>query len=150
MRRPQASFDEYEFLAENLDPNLYMGLCIFAARENVILKRENSSTGGSILLGGTYGYSDVYEVPIDKGRYFSPSEINFGSTVTILGAEIASSLFGDRDPIGKDIKIKGLKFVVIGVMKKQGENLIDAPSNDDFCLIPYAGFRKLTENKLSL
>jgi len=143
MRRPQASYDEFEFLSENLEPDHYTGICIFAARENVTLKYESSSYGGTILLGSTYGYSDVYEVPIEKGRYFSPSEINFGSNVTILGAEIASSLFGDRYPIGREVKIRGLKFVVIGVMKKQGENLIDTPSNDEFCLIPYAGFRKL-------
>jgi putative ABC transport system permease protein len=143
MRRPQASYDEFEFLSENLSQDIYTGICIFAARENVTLKYESSSYGGTILLGSTYGYSDVYEVPIEKGRYFSPSEINFGSNVTILGAEIATSLFGDRYPVGKEIKIRGLKFVVIGVMKKQGENLIDTPSNDEFCLIPYSGFRKL-------
>lgn len=143
MRRPQATYDEFEFLSDNLAPANYNGICIFAARENVTLRFESSSYGGSILLGATYGYSDVYEVPIEKGRYFSPSEINFGRNVTILGAEVASSLFGNRQPIGKEIKIRGLKFVVIGVMKEQGENLIDAPSNDDFCLIPYAGFRKL-------
>ncbi len=86
---------------------------------------------------------DVYETPVEKGRYFSPSEINFGNNVAILGAEIASGVFGDKDPIGKQISIKGLKFTVIGVMKRQGENLIDAPSNDDFCIIPYTGFKKL-------
>jgi putative ABC transport system permease protein len=143
MRRPQSTYEEFEFLAENLSPENFNGLCIFAVRENVVLKHESNSTGGTILLGSTYGYSDVYEVPIEKGRYFSPSEINFGSNVTILGAELASSLFGNREPVGKEIKIRGLKFVVIGVMKRQGENLIDAPSNDDFCLIPYAGFKKL-------
>jgi putative ABC transport system permease protein len=143
MRRPQASYNEFDFLTENLDQGNFMGICIFAARENVTLKYESSSYRGSILLGATYGYSDVYEVPVEKGRYFSPSEINFGSNVTILGADVASSLFGNREPIGKDIKIRGLKFVVIGVMKKQGENLIDTPSNDDFCLISYASFRKL-------
>ncbi|MBR9999666.1 MAG: ABC transporter permease, partial [Cyclobacteriaceae bacterium] len=143
MRRPQATYEEYEFLAENVSPGNFNGLCIFAVRENVVLRHESNSTGGAILLGATYGYSDVYEVPIESGRYFSPSEINFGSNVTIIGAEIASTLFGNRDPVGRDIKIRGLKFVVIGVMKIQGENLIDTPSNDDFCLIPYAGFKKL-------
>jgi putative ABC transport system permease protein len=143
MRRPQATYEEFEFLAENLSQDNFNGLCIFAGRENVVIRHKNNSTGGTILLGATYGYSDVYEVPIEKGRYFSPSEINFGRNVTIIGAELASSLFGNSEPIGKDIKIRGLKFVVIGVMKRQGENLIDTPSNDDFCLIPYAGFKKL-------
>jgi len=141
MRRPQATFEEYAFLVENLDN--HAGICIYAAKGDVIVKHENNSTGGTILWGTTYGYSDVYETPVTDGRYFSPSEINFGRNVAILGAEIASSLFANKDPIGREIKIKGLKFVVIGVMKRQGENLIDAPSNDDYCIIPYSSFQKL-------
>jgi len=140
-KRPMASFEEYEFLQENL--TMHNGICLFAVRGNVIIKHENNSIGGTALFGVTYGYSDVYETPVEKGRYFSPSEINFGNNVAILGAEIASGVFGDKNPIGKQITIKGLKFNVIGVMKRQGENLIDAPSNDDFCLIPYTGFKKL-------
>lgn len=140
-KRPQASFEEFEFLQENL--TLDNGICLFAVRGNVVVKHENNSIGGTALFGVTYGYSDVYETPIEKGRYFSPSEVNFGNNVAILGAEIASGVFDDKDPIGKQISIKGLKFIVIGVMKRQGENLIDAPSNDDFCIIPYTGFKKL-------
>ncbi len=140
-KRPQASFEEYEFLQENL--TLDNGICLFAVRGNVVIKHENNSIGGTALFGVTYGYSDVYETPIEKGRYFSPSEVSFGNNVAILGAEIASGVFGDKDPVGKQISIKGLKFTVIGVMKRQGENLIDAPSNDDFCIIPYTGFKKL-------
>lgn len=140
-QRPQATIDEFRFLEENMKQR--SGIVIEATKEDVIVKYESNSIGGTILSGVTYGYSDVYETPIEKGRYFSPSEINFGRNVAIMGAEIASSLFGNKDPIGKEFKIKGLKFVVIGVMKRQGENLIDAPSNDDFCLIPYMGFQKL-------
>ncbi len=140
-KRPQASFEEFEFLQDNL--TLENGICLFAVRGNVVIKHENNSIGGTALFGVTYGYSDVYETPIEKGRYFSPSEVNFGNNVAILGAEIASGVFGDKDPVGKQISIKGLKFTVIGVMKRQGENLIDAPSNDDFCIIPYTGFKKL-------
>jgi len=141
IKRPMASYEEYEFLEDNL--TMDNGICLFAVRGNVIVKYESNSIGGTALFGVTYGYSDVYETPVEKGRYFSPSEINFGNNVAILGAEIASGVFGDKDPIGKQISIKGLKFTVIGVMKRQGENLIDAPSNDDFCIIPYTGFKKL-------
>ena len=141
IKRPMASYEEYEFLEDNL--TMDNGICLFAVRGNVIVKYESNSIGGTALFGVTYGYSNVYETPVEKGRYFSPSEINYGNNVAILGAEIASSVFGDKDPIGKQISVKGLKFTVIGVMKRQGENLIDAPSNDDFCIIPYTGFKKL-------
>ena len=140
-KRPWPTLEEYDFLDENLKD--VKGLCIFAVKEDAVIRHKNNSTGGAILFGTTYGYSDVYETPIEFGRYFSPTEIKFGSNVAILGAEIATSLFAGKQAVGEEIKIKGLKFIVIGVMKRQGENLIDAPSNDDFCLIPYSGFQKL-------
>lgn len=140
-KRPQATHEEFEFLQNNLDNS--KGIVIEAVKENVIVKHRSNSTGGVILDGVSYGYSDVYETPIEKGRYFSPSEISFGRNVAILGSEIASSLFGSHNPINQEVKIRGLKFIVIGVMKKQGENLIDTPSKDDFCIIPYSGFQKL-------
>jgi putative ABC transport system permease protein len=140
-QRPQSTYEEFEFLQDNVKYG--NGICIIAEKYNVVVKYESNSTGETILQGVTYGYSDVYETPVEKGRYFSPSEINFGSNVAILGAEIADGVFGNKDPIGKYIKIKGLKFMVIGVMKRQGENLINAPSNDDYCIIPFTGFRKL-------
>ncbi len=140
-KRPQATMGEFEFLQENLEEG--MGMVIEAVKEDVIVRYKNNSTGGVILDGVSYGYNQVYETPIEKGRYFSLAEISFGRNVAILGSEIASSLFGDRDPVGKEIKIKGLKFIVIGVMKEQGEQIIDTPSNDDFCLVPFSGFQKL-------
>ncbi len=140
-KRPQASYEEYEFLQENLQ--MGEGIVIEAIKENVTVKYKNNSTGGVILDGVSYGYSDVYETPIEKGRYFSPSEIDFGRNVVILGSEIAGALFGNNNPVGKEIKIKGLKFIVIGVIKAQGENIIDTPSKDEFAIIPYMGFQKL-------
>lgn len=141
INRPRATFEEFEFLEENLTN--HEGICIITARDNIILKYENNSIGGTILWGTTYGYSDVYETPVEQGRYFSPSEVDFGSNVAILGAEIATSLFGNKDPVGKQVKIRGLRFMVIGVMERQGENLIDAPSNDDYCIVPYISFKKM-------
>jgi putative ABC transport system permease protein len=45
--------------------------------------------------------------------------------------------------VDQTIKVKGLKFRVIGVMKEEGESLLDTPSSDDNILIPFNSFRKL-------
>lgn len=141
MRRPQANYEEFKYLEANLHNRT--GITIFSDKSNVVAKHESSSKGNIELYGVSYGYSDVMETPIDNGRYFSVDEVEMGRNVAILGSNVAEGLFGSKDPVGKQISIKGLKFIVIGVMKKQGENLIDAPSNDDYCIIPYTEFVKL-------
>ena len=141
MRRPQATYGEFKYLETNLKNRT--GITVFANKSRVVAKYKSSSKGQIELYGVSYGYSDVMETPIDQGRYFSVDEVEMGRNVAILGYNVAQGLFGDRDAIGKEISIKGLKFIVIGVMKKQGENLIDAPSNDDYCIIPYGEFIKL-------
>lgn len=140
-QRPFPNYEEFKFLEENLRNQT--GIVLFAARDGVTIKHESNSTGSAVFFGVTYGYSGVFETPIEKGRYFSLNEIDFGRNVAILGARIAEELFGEREPVGKIIKIKGLNYIVIGVMKEQGENIIEAPSNDDYCIIPYLGFQKL-------
>ena len=140
-KRPFPNYEEYKFLEDNLKSQT--GIALFAGTDRTTIKHESNSTGSAVLFGVTYGYSDVFETPIEKGRYFSLSEIDFGRNVAILGSKIAQELFVNKEPIGKYIKIKGLSYIVIGVMKEQGENIIDAPSNDDYCIIPYSGIQKL-------
>jgi putative ABC transport system permease protein len=57
---------------------------------------------------------------------------------------VARVLFpNDEIPIGKMIKVKNLKYIVIGVIKKEGQSFMGTPSNDFATIIPYQAFRKL-------
>jgi len=57
---------------------------------------------------------------IAEGRAFTPQEVNIGSSVAVLGNELAERLFQGRDPIGQTISIGGLPHRVIGIVAKQG------------------------------
>ena len=61
----------------------------------------------------------------------------------MIGANIAETLFGNSNPLGKVFKLKGRKFFVIGVIEKEGESFLGITSNDDNCIIPYDSFRKI-------
>lgn len=141
-KRPNASYNEFKFLQANL--NTQNGMSIFAVKGNSTVKRESNSISEVELRGGSYGYSDIFEVNIAKGRYFTRTEVESGRSVAIIGHNIANALFPNgEDPLGKDIKIKNLKFTVIAVIKREGESFLGTPSNDDNCIIPYNAFRKL-------
>ena len=60
--------------------------------------------------------------------------------VAIIGADIATNLFSGSSALGREFKARGRKFTVIGVMKKEGKKLIDTPSNDANCMIPFGMF----------
>jgi putative ABC transport system permease protein len=57
---------------------------------------------------------------------------------------VAKALFpNNEEPIGKDVKIKNLKFKVVGVVKKEGQSFLGTPSNDYGCIIPYQAYRRM-------
>ncbi|MEQ9438553.1 MAG: ABC transporter permease [Cyclobacteriaceae bacterium] len=141
VNRPQPTLKEFEFLQTNITQANAMS--IFAERDNLTLEHRNSNIGNVHLVGASYQYNNVFEVDIMLGRYFSVREVEFARNVTVIGSEISKTLFPNSNPLGKTIKIKGLKYIVIGVLNEQGENIIDAPSADYTCYIPYASFLKL-------
>jgi len=148
-RRPNASYDEYKFLQENL--NNSNGISIFAMRGNMVVKRDNNSIGQARLVGGAQGYTNLFPVDIVQGRFPTPEEISSSKNIAIIGHEIANALFPNGElPVGKEIKVKNLKYIVIGVVKKEGQSFMGTPSNDYAVIIPYNSFRRLYQTGTGL
>lgn len=142
MRRPQSSYNEYKFLKENL--KYQSSMAIFARKGNTIIKRGSNSIGQILLVGGGEGYNSLFEINVEKGRYFIPEELEGGRSVAIIGNEVAKALFPNgEEAIGQSIKIKGLRYMVIGVVKREGQSFLGFTSNDYNVLIPYNNFRRL-------
>ena len=72
------------------------------------------------LTAASAEYFRIRDFDVEKGRLFSPPEDRLGTPVVVLGYETADKLFGNRDPIGRTVKIAGYPFRVIGVLQKQG------------------------------
>lgn len=141
-RRPNPSYNEYKFLQTNLKNA--DAIAILARRGNMVIRRKSSSIGQIMLVGGSEGYDKIFEVNVDNGRYFTLDELEGGRNVVVMGHEVANALFpNNENPIGQEVKIKNLKYIVIGVVKKEGESFIGTPSNDYACVIPYKAFRGL-------
>lgn len=140
-RRPNPSYNEFKFLEANLMSK--SAITIHSNDNNSVMKYESNSFEDGAVVGGSYGYNQIFNVPIQDGRYFTQSEVATGQNVAILGSNVVKNLFNQADPIGKTIKIRGRKFYVIGVMEKEGDSFLGTPSNDDNCLVPYNAFRKM-------
>ena len=85
---------------------------------------------------GTAGtYLPIRDYTVEKGRVFSESEIENMSRVVVLGPVTVTNLFGENEPLGETIKINGINFRVIGVLKAKGDQGFF--SSDDQAIIPY-------------
>jgi putative ABC transport system permease protein len=142
LRRPNSSYNEYKFLEANLKHA--SAISIFSGRGNQTIKRGSNSIGDIDLQGASLGYEEVFEIEVEKGRYLTADEIESGRNIAIIGYEVAQILFpNEEDPIGKDIKIQGIRYRVIGSIKREGQSFMGFSSNDYAVIIPYQSFRKL-------
>jgi putative ABC transport system permease protein len=140
-RRPVPSSDEYTFVKEQITEA--QAVSIFAVKGGLTLRYENNTRSSVTVLGISYDHKDVADIRLANGRYFNPQEADNGHAVALIGSNVAESLFPTTDPIGKDIRIKGIPFRVIGKIEKQGDNLLGFPSNDNAVMIPYKALVKL-------
>ena len=141
---PDPSFREYKYLYDNLENADAVAVMDFRGNTTV---KNGSNSMTALIQGISYDYNLISDVPIAEGRYFSPIETDAGRQVAIIGADIAETLFPGSDPIGKEFKLAGNRFVVAGVQEKKGENLIDfgGPA-DTKVFIPYGAFAKLFQS----
>ena len=86
-------------------------------QRNAILSIGTKTTQTQIF-GTNVDYMETVTEDIQLGRFFSNGEERSGTRVTIIGNDIKDAFFEYQDPIGKSIKIDGIKFRVIGVLEK--------------------------------
>ncbi|HBO34819.1 MAG TPA: hypothetical protein DD636_08845 [Anaerolineaceae bacterium] len=83
--------------------------------------KANDKTMESISVIGTSAeFPAVRDYLVAYGRYFSESEDDRKAKVAVLGAGIATDLFGESDPIGQVITVETTKLTIIGVMEAKG------------------------------
>lgn len=101
-----------------------------------------SNTNWSTNITGTDNrYFDIKEWSLEYGRLFVDTDIKNASKVAILGQTVVNELFGDVDPLNRTIRIKGVPFVVVGVLEKRGENGM-GQDQDDAVFIPISTAQK--------
>ena len=94
------------------------------------------------IFGTNEDYMKTITANIVEGRFFSQNEDRSGSRVTIIGFGIKEAFFGEKDPIGKYIKIDNEKFRVIGVLEKQGK-FLGLFSTDKQAILPIGAYNRV-------
>ncbi len=115
-----------------------------AANARELVKYGDQKSEDVPVRGVTLSMFDIEDVSIEAGRAWSESEGDSGSDVCVVGADILENLFGGASAdiaVGKEIRLSGRPFQIVGVAEKQGK--IFGFSRDNFVFIPYPTYQKI-------
>ena len=86
------------------------------------------------VAGVTAEFADVRNFEVASGEFISPAHVLNRKNVAVLGSQTAEDLFEERDPVGVDIAISGIRFTVIGVLESKGATAFG--NEDNRVLVP--------------
>ena len=141
-KRPEPIYREYEFLRDNLSSA--ESVEITSSKGGVNVKYLNNSSSIDNLNGIVYENKFFNDWEFVSGRFFTQNETLTGANAAIIGHKIMKDLFKTpENAIGKQLKIKGRSFTIIGVQKEQGEAFGGGDSFDRQMSIPFNSFKKI-------
>ncbi len=101
----------------------------------------NKTLGDVIILGVTAPYQVVQDYVFVGGRPLTDVDVRERRPVIVVGADVAEKLFEAVDPVGRDVRIMGHRFTIVGTIARKGRVL--GQSFDGFVLMPLPNFEMI-------
>ncbi|MEO0802108.1 MAG: ABC transporter permease [Cyanobacteria bacterium J06642_2] len=86
------------------------------------------------ITGTTPEFQVVRDIRMARGQFLNPMDLHTHARVAVLGSETAQTLFGNQDPVGRNIRISNLSFMVNGVVEERGSSF--GQNQDEVVYIP--------------
>lgn len=140
-QRPEATLEDMKELEKRstlADAMAYM------VQVNKTVKYQGNYIENIGVNGVSHDFDQVWAFELSDGRYFSPGESASGKNIAVIGADIATELFPEGDPVGKRLKIFGRNIEVVGVISKEGEDFF-GNSNDKTVYLPINYFKTVVD-----
>ena len=113
------------------------------------IRYEDKKTNPNMVIAGaTKEFLENNGYNLADGRFITDQDVSFNRRVCILGVEPANTLFPYEDPIGKNVKIEGERFRVVGVLEELGSFL--GGTRDNRLIIPITRFELLYGSERSI
>jgi len=144
-RNKDLTLGDLEYLREHLTLAQYIAAEGGASTE---VRAADQKLTGIRVRGVSASMINIDTVQAEVGRYVSEIDEERRRYVTMIGSEVAKRLFNSTEVVGREVKIDGLPFEVIGVAKEQGTSF--GQSRDNFVIIPITVFQKLWGTRQSL
>jgi putative ABC transport system permease protein len=89
------------------------------------------------VVGADYQHPKQYDWHFAKGKFFNSDDVDSTAMVAALGTTLRERIFGDANPVGKEIDIHGQRFRVVGVFESKNDD------QNDLAVVPYTTLQKL-------
>ena len=130
-RRPRIRFSDAQAITAGLTVPV---ITAWQSSDNVTVSFANKEARDIDLTAASERYFEIKNLRIAVGRAFTSQENRSGVPVAVLGDAVAQRLFADRPPLGRNVRIGGIPYRVVGVVEKQG-SLMGFPL-DRFVVVP--------------
>jgi putative ABC transport system permease protein len=137
-KRKDLTMDDYRAVREGCKLCAYVGA--YARNNTGHLKYGERSLTDTTVQGMTPSVAVTQDIDIDSGRMLGESDLENNAPVAIVGTDIVDNLMPGIDPIGKEIRVDGWIYRIIGVGKKKGSTL--GQSLDNYVLMPMTAWMK--------
>jgi putative ABC transport system permease protein len=98
------------------------------------------SSNNTQVRGYTWTMLGLNNIDIALGRGFTPADEEHGTHDAIIGYDIVDNLMPDADPIGKELRVDGIPYTIVGVGDRQGKTL--GQSQDNWVVVPITTYQQ--------
>ncbi len=134
-KRKDVTYDDYRAIVDLCQTRVSVGAELDNTGKVV---RGSQSTTDTDIRGWTWTMPPISNLNIVLGRSFTEMEDQHSAHVAIVGSDIVDNVLGAGDPLGKEIRVDGAPYTVIGVGESQGK--IFGRSMDNWVSIPLTSF----------
>ncbi len=131
-QRPNLSWDDAQEIPRQIAA-VQVAAGTSRQQQQVVAGNQNWST---TIVATDPDYFIAHDWVISEGRFFTQEESLSGRKLVLLGATVAENLFGDEDPVGREIRIRATPFEVLGVLGRKGQNPM-GQDQDDVVIMPF-------------
>jgi putative ABC transport system permease protein len=137
-KRKDLTMDDYRAVREGCKLCAYVGA--YARNESGHVKYGEQALSDTMVQGMTPSVAVTQDIDIDSGRMLGESDLQNNAPVAVVGTDIEETLMPGVDPLGKEIRVDGWVYRIIGVGKKKGKIL--GQSLDNYVLMPMTSWMK--------
>ena len=137
-KRKDLTMDDYAAVRAGCKLCAYVGA--YARNNSGHVKYGEQALSDTIVQGMTPAVAITQDTDIDSGRMINESDLENDSPVVVVGTDVVDNLLPGVDPIGKEIRVDGWIYRIIGVGKKKGSTL--GQSLDNWAFIPLSSWFK--------
>ncbi len=135
-KRKKLTIDDYRAIQQECKSCQSVGALLNTTGKIVY---SNHSSDNTDIRGWSWNMPAISNLNVVLGRSFIPADDQYGTRVAIIGYDIVDNLMPDGDPIGKEIRVDGEPYTVIGVGERQGKTL--GVSQDNYVAVPITAYQ---------